>query len=68
MSPSGKLVVADSQSGNVYLFDNCTSGTCGATVLVEGSWEPWGLAWESSSSLLITDRDGDALYRVTGSF
>ncbi|MBW2254845.1 MAG: hypothetical protein JRI25_09660, partial [Deltaproteobacteria bacterium] len=68
VSPSGQIVVADSDSGNVYLIDNCPSGPCDATTLASGDWEPWGLAWESDTQLLVTDHAGDALYRITGTF
>ncbi len=65
---SGDLVVADSGSGTVLLVDDCGSTNCSVTTLAVGPWEPWGLAFESSTELLVTDRSGNALYRITGSF
>ncbi|MBW1881099.1 MAG: hypothetical protein JRJ84_22325, partial [Deltaproteobacteria bacterium] len=68
VSPSGQIVVADSGSDNVYLIDDCESPPCTVTTLASGDWDPWGLAWESDTELLVTDRAGDALYRITGPF
>jgi hypothetical protein len=67
-APSGNLIVADAGRGIVYTVANCSSGTCEVSMLAWGNWEPWGLAFESDTSLLVTDRTGNALYRITGDF
>lgn len=67
-SSTGKLYVADSGSGMLLRVDDCNGGGCAVTPILAGPWEPWGLWFENSGSLLITDAQGDALYRLTGSF
>jgi hypothetical protein len=68
ISPAGRIAVADSGSGFIYLVDDCAPGTCGASVLIQGQWQPWGLWFESATELLVTDRQGNGLYRITGPF
>jgi len=66
---SNKVIVADSKLGFLVQIDNCGAGNCPTKLLAWGSWEPWGLAWETQgSSFYVTDRQGNALYRVTGNF
>ncbi len=67
-SPSDDLIVADSQSGIVYAVENCGGGGCASTMIAWGIWEPWGLTFESATELLVTDRNGGSLFRVTGPF
>jgi hypothetical protein len=68
ISPSGALIVSDSGLGIVYMIPNCAGGNCPATLLAWGPWQPWGLGFESDTSLLVTDRAGNSLYRITGTF
>ncbi|RME29910.1 MAG: hypothetical protein D6806_00815, partial [Deltaproteobacteria bacterium] len=67
-SGSGKLAVADSGSGMLLLIEDCGSPPCPAETIVWGPWEPWGLHFETQNDLLVTDRNGDALFRVSGPF
>ncbi len=67
-SPSGRIIIADPGNGTVWSVQNCGSQTCPAFPLAVGPWEPWGLAIESNNELLVTDRRGNALFRITGSF
>ncbi len=62
-----KLVVASRGASTVSVVDNC-SGSCTTTAIVSGLDEPWGLWFESATSLLVTDRATDTLFRITGSF
>ena len=39
-----------------------------STQIVTGGFEPFGLAFESNTELLVTDINNDALYRITGAF
>jgi hypothetical protein len=68
VSPSGDLIVADSQSGIVYTVEDCGGANCNTSLLAWGIWGPWGLAFESDTQLLVTDRNGDSLFRITGPF
>ena len=62
-----KLVVASRGASTVSVVDNC-SGSCTTTAIVSGLDEPWGLWFESATSLLVSDRATDTLFRITGSF
>ena len=66
--PSGALYVADSGAGQIVRVEDCAGGNCSTEVVVAGSWEPWGLSFDAAGRLLVTDRAGDALYRLSGSF
>lgn len=66
--PSGDLYIADSGRQTLYRMTDCGTAPCPLTPVAIGSWEPWGLAFESNTSLLVTDRTGNALYRITGTF
>jgi hypothetical protein len=68
LAPSGKVVVADSGAGLLMLVDNCANGNCPITPVAWGEWQPWGVAFASSTTLLVTDRAGNALYRIDGTF
>ncbi len=68
LAASGKVVVADSTLGMILLVDNCAGGNCTATPIAWGTWEPWGLAFESATRLLVTDRTGNTLLRIDGTF
>jgi len=69
LAASGKVVVADATQGMILLIDNCAAGNCAATPIAwGGNWEPWGLAFESATRLLVTDRTGNTLLRIDGTF
>ncbi len=65
--PTPKLVVAGRGTGDVALVDNCGGG-CTTTSIVTGLSQPWGLWFESATSLLVTDEATDTLYRIAGPF
>jgi hypothetical protein len=65
---TGVVYIADANLGMILRVDNCGGGDCNTTPIVWGDFEPWGLHFESSTSLLVTDRANNALYRVRGSF
>ena len=66
--PTPKLVIAAQGGNTVTVVDNCGAPPCAATLLVSGLIDPWGLAFESATSLLLTDRGSNSLYRITGPF
>ena len=66
--PSGNLYIADSGSGQLLQMADCGNSNCPLTTIAVGTWEPWGLWFESPTSLLVTDRTGNAMYRITGNF
>jgi hypothetical protein len=68
LSASGKIVVADSALGMILLVENCGAGNCATTPIAWGTWQPWGLAFESATRLLATDRNGNTLLRIDGTF
>ena len=60
-----KAVVAGRGAGTVVVVDDCGGVPCPVAVLASGMDEPWGLWFESDSSLLVTDRGSNTLHRIT---
>jgi len=61
------IAVTAPDSGRIYLIECSAPNACITSVLAWGPWTPFGLAWDpDTTSLLVTDRAGDALFRVTG--
>jgi hypothetical protein len=61
-----KLMVAEFTDGEITFYDNAT-GTS-RSLFASGFNAPVGLLFESATSLLVTDEDRNALYRITGTF
>ena len=71
LSPNGgKLYVANEGDGRIVMIDiaTCTGSPCPSTTVVAGMNAPYGLVFEASGALLVSDRGDDILYRVTGPF
>lgn len=71
LSPNGgKLYVANEGDGRIVQIDvsTCTGSPCPSTTIVSGMNAPYGLVFEASGSLLVSDRGDDIIYRVSGPF
>ena len=66
--PSGSIYEADSGTGQIVKVTDCGTPPCPTTAIASGPWEPWGLWFDGNGALLVTDRAGNALYRLTGAF
>ncbi len=64
-APSGALYVADDAAGVVYKVTDCGQAGCSLLPVAFGNWNPYGLWLENANTLLVTDNQGEALYRLT---
>ncbi len=65
---SGNFFVADPGYGMVAQVTDCATSGCTVTPIAWGLWEPFGLYFANSTTLLVTDNGGNALYKLTGTF
>lgn len=61
-----RLLVADRGRGEIFLFDDSASAPL--EIFASGLDEPVGLFFEDADTLLVTDENRDAVYRVAGDF
>ena len=61
-----KLLVADRNRGEIFLFTNAASAPLG--IFASGLNAPVGLFFEDANNLLVTDENTNALFRITGDF
>lgn len=69
LSPGGgRFYVANEGDGRIIQIDvsTCTGSPCPSTTIVSGMNGPYGLVFEASGSLLVSDRADDIIYRISG--
>jgi hypothetical protein len=66
--PTPKIVIAEQSTGQLLLATDPNSGSANVQTIANGFTKPYGLAFEDSGHLLVTDETLNAVMRITGDF